>query len=141
MGRSSGLVTVAVCSAILVGLFANLPSAEAKSSCQAKLVDNSYDCTFNDNNFPPFSDCYEFVTGGASQYFDLFSGGGDWGCACDASGSSNFDSSSSTFYCSFASDAFLVNGKVKGKKLSIQGIGSTGEQWIGTCTQRSSPCF
>ncbi|MGH7925299.1 MAG: hypothetical protein ACREQH_12000 [Candidatus Binatus sp.] len=143
MGRSIRLVGVAVFSAIVIGVFASSPSAEAMGNCQAKLVGNSYDCNFTDNNFPPFSNCYEFATGGESQYFDLYHPI-DWGCACDAKGSSNspsFNSSSNTFECSDDSAPFLVNGKIKGKKLLVQGIGSNGEQWIGTCTLRSSACF
>jgi hypothetical protein len=144
MGRSSGLVTAAVCSAILVGMFANLPSAEAKSTCQAKLVDNSYDCNFKDNDFPPFTECWTFVTGGVSQYFDLFNGFDDYGCGCNATGGFNspsYNESSSAFECSDHSAPFLLIGKIKGKKLSVQGVGSTGEQYIGTCTLRSSPCL
>jgi hypothetical protein len=129
-----------VLSAVTV-LLANVWSAEAgPGNCEAKLADHSYDCNFKDNDFPPFSDCLEFVTGGVSQYFDGVLGPTDFGCACNASGSS-FDKSPNSFECSDNSEAFSLNGKIKGKKLAVQGVGSTGEQYVGTCTPRSSSCF
>lgn len=141
MGRSTGLVVAAVFSAIVMGLFANSPSAEAGGNCQAKLVDKSYDCSFNDNDFAPFTQCWEFYTGGDSQYFDLDNGVGDYGCACDASGSSKFNHSANTFECSDGVEPYSFNGKIDGKKLSAQGVGADGEQYIGTCKLRSSACF
>ena len=139
MGRSTGLVVVAVFSAIVMGLFANSPSAEAGGNCQAKLVGKSYDCSFNDNDSGPFTECWDFFTGGDSQYFDL-DNGEDYGCACDASGSSKFNHSANTFECSDSVAPYSFNGKIEGKKLSVQGVGADGEQYIGTCTLRSSPC-
>ena len=139
MKRSASFLTVLVLSAVAV-LLANWSSAEAGGgNCEGKLVSKSYDCNFTDNDFPPYSFCLEFGTGGASRYFDVVLGSADYGCACDPTGSS-FDESSSTFECSDNVDPFSLNGKIKGKKLSVQGVGSDGEQYIGTCTQRSSPC-
>ena len=123
-----------------MGLFANAPSAEAGGNCQAKLVGKSYDCNLNDNDFGPFTECWEFFTGGDSQYFDLDNGQTDFGCACDASGPSKFDHSADTFECSDSAAPYSYNGKIEGKKLSVQGVGASGEQYIGTCTLRSSPC-
>jgi hypothetical protein len=145
MGRSTGLVAVAVFSAIVMGMFANSTSAEAKGNCQAALVGKSYNCSFTDNDFPPFQECWGFFTGGVSRYFDLNNGVDDYGCACDPTGSSNspsFDNSSNTFECSGSNNvtSFLFNGKIGGKKLSVQGVGSSGEQYVGTCTPRSSSC-
>ena len=142
MGRSSFLLSAAVCSAILVGLFANSPIAEAKGSCQAKLVDNSYDCTFKDNDFPPFTECWNFFTGDVSQYFDM-DNNDDYGCGCDAKGSSNapsFNNSANTFECTDNFAPFMFIGKIDGKKLVVQGVGSNGEQYVGTCALRSTPC-
>jgi hypothetical protein len=144
MGKSSGLLTVAVSSAILMGLFANLPSAQAKNSCVAKLVDNSYDCNFKDNDFPPFTECWTFLSGGVSQYFDLNNGPDEYGCGCDVTGGSHspsFNSSPNSFECSDSEAPFLLMGKIKGNKLSVQGVGSDGEQYVATCTLRSSPCL
>ena len=140
MGRSSGLVVVAVFSAIVMGLFANSPSAQAGGNCQAKLVGKSYDCSINDNDYPSFTQCWDFFTGGDSQYFDLNNGQTDFGCACDASGPSKFNDSANTFECSDSAAPYSYNGKIEGKKLSVQGVGADGEQYIGTCTLRSSPC-
>jgi hypothetical protein len=139
MKRSANFLTVLMLSAVVI-LLANLSSAEAGGNCQAKLVGKSYDCNFTDNDFPPYSFCLEFGTGGVSQYFDVLLGSADYGCACDPTGSS-FDKSSSTFECSDNVDPFSLNGKIKGKKLSVQGVGSDGEQYIGACTLRSSPCL
>ncbi len=139
MKRSVMFLTVLVLSALTV-LLANWSSAEAGGNCQFKLVGKSYDCNFNDNDYPPFSNCLEFGVGGVSQYFDGALGPTDFGCACNAEGSS-FDKSPSSFECSDSTEAFSLNGKIKGKKLSVQGVGSLGEQYVGTCTLRSSPCF
>lgn len=139
MRRSVSFLTVLRLSAVTVLLF-NLSSAEAGGNCEGKLVNNSYNCNFTDNDFPPFSDCLKFGTGGVSQYFDGILGPSDFGCACNASGSS-FDKSPSSFECSDPNESFSLNGKIKGKKLSVQGVGSTGEEYIGTCTLRSAPCF
>jgi hypothetical protein len=136
MRRSVSFLTVLVLSAVMV-LLANWSSAEAGGNCQGKLVGNSYDCNFKDNDFPPSSDCLEFTTGG--QYFDAVLGTAHYGCACDVAGGT-FDKSPSTFECSDSGASFSLNGKIKGKKLSVQGVGSDGEQYIGTCTLRSSPC-
>lgn len=98
MQRWTGALAIAVLSGIILGLFIRLPYAEARGgNCAAKLVDNSYDCTLKENDNPPQTDCLEFLTGGTSQYFDLILDTGDWGCACDPTGSPNspsFDNSS-----------------------------------------------
>ena len=144
MHRSAGFVVVAGFSAIVMVLFANSSYAERNRNCEAKIVNNSYDCTFEDNDFPAFTDCFEFVTGGTSQNFDLLDVTFDYGCACDATGSSDspsFNHSSSAFECTTSQAPFLFNGKIEGKKLSVQGIGSDGSQYVGTCTLRDSPCF
>jgi hypothetical protein len=141
MVRSRILVTVAVCSAILVGLFANSPSAEA-GNCEAKLVNHSYNCVFQDNDFAPFTECWDIGTGGVSQYFDMYNGV-EYGCGCDATGSANspkFNNSANTFECSDSEAPFTFIGKIDGKKLVVQGVGSTGEQYVGTCTLRTSVC-
>jgi hypothetical protein len=144
MRKSGGLVAVAVFSAIvMVVLFANSPSAEAKGNCQAKLLESSYNCSFVDNDFAPFTECWDFFTGGTSQYFDLDNSVEDYGCACDPSGNLNravFDNSSSSFECEDSARFFLLTGKINGKKLSVQGVGASGEQYVGTCTISSSPC-
>ncbi len=121
-------------------LLVNFSSVEAGGNCQAKLVGKSYDCNFTDNDFPPFTECWTFFTGGVSQYFDFDNGFADYGCACNPMGSS-FDKSPSSFECSDNTAPFSINGKIKGKKLSVQGVGSPGEQYIGNCMLRSSPCF
>ncbi len=142
MSRSSFLVRVAVCSAILVGLFANSPSAEA-GNCESKLVNHSYNCVFKDNDFPPFPECWDLFTGGVSQYFDMYNGD-EYGCGCDAKGSPNspsFNNSPNTFECSDEFAPYSFMGKINGKKLSVQGIGADGEQYVGTCTLRTSPCL
>ena len=143
MSRITGFVVIAVCSAIVMALIVNAPSAEAGGNCQAKLAGNSYECNFKDNDFPPFSYCFDFVTGGTSPDFDLHYSNVDSGCVCDATGSASspsFDNSSTKFDCVDTSGAFMLTGTIKGKKLSIQGIGADGEEYVGTCTLRNSPC-
>jgi hypothetical protein len=140
MKRATGLITLLISSAFAIGLFANSPTAVASGNCGAKLLDKSYDCSLTDNEFGPSTQCWNFFSGGDSQYFDM-DNGDDYGCGCDASGSSNFDHSDSAFECTDSAGPFSYNGKIKGKKLSVQGIGADGEQAIGTCTLRSSPCL
>jgi hypothetical protein len=143
MSRTTGFVVIAVCSAIVMGLIVNAPSVEARGNCQAKLAGHSYDCDFKDNMFAPFSFCFDFATGGTSPDFNLHYSGVDNGCVCDATGSASspsFDNSSTKFGCVDTTGAFMINGTIKGKKLSIQGIGADGEESVGTCTLRNSPC-
>ncbi len=142
MRKSTGLGVVAL-SAIVMALFANLSSAEARGNCEAKLVGNSYDCAYV-NNSGPGTECLEFVTGGTSIYFDgIYDGTVDFGCGCDSKGSLNspsFDASSNTYECSLNGEPYLVIGTIKGKKLSNQGLDAEGDQYIETCTLRSTPC-
>lgn len=143
MSRSTGFGVVAL-SAIVMALFANLSSAEAGGNCEAKLVGNSYDCKYV-NGGGPGTECLEFVTGGISIYFDaIYDGSVDFGCGCDSKGSvksPSFDASSDTYECSLPGDpSYLVIGTIKGKKLSNQGLGAEGSQYIETCTLRSTPC-
>jgi hypothetical protein len=143
MGRTTGFVVIAVCSVIVMGLIVNVPSVEAGGDCQAKLAGHSYECNFKDNDFAPYSFCFEFETGGTSPDFDLYYSGVDSGCACDATGSAkspSFDDSSTKFDCVDTTGGFTFTGTVKGKNLSVQGIGADGEESVGTCTLRDSPC-
>jgi hypothetical protein len=140
MSKSFALATVIVSSAVFAGLFARVPSAQAKDTCESKLVDKSYQCSFTDNDSAPFDECFHFFTGGSSQYFDL-DNGADYGCGCDAKGADSFNSSANTFECSDNLGAFMFVGKINGKKLSVQGVGSDGEQYVGTCVIRSTPCI
>ena len=143
MIRTTGFVVIAVCSAIVMGLIVNAPSVEAGGACQAKLAGHSYDCNFKDNMFPPFSFCFTFATGGFSPDFDLHYSGLDDGCVCDATGSArspSFGHSSTKFDCVDTTGGFMWTGTVKGKNLSIQGVGADGEESVGGCTLRNSPC-
>lgn len=82
MSRSTGFGVVAL-SAIVMLLFANLPSAEADGNCQDKLVRNSYDCSYV-NNSGTGTQCLEFVTGGISSYLDaIYNGETEFGYGCD----------------------------------------------------------
>ena len=142
MKRLASFLTVLMLCALVTVLLGNLSSADA-GNCEAKLVNHSFDCNFDDT-LGPFGECLEFVTGGVSPFFDLFFGSFDYGCGCDATGpasSPSFNNSSSSFECSRSDAPFMVIGTIKGKKISVQGIGSDGEQYIATCTPRSSPCF
>jgi len=136
MGRSASLLVMAMCSAFLMGLLASSPSAAAGGNCQAKLVDKSFACTVKISNGPAMTDCFEFTSGGVSQHFDFFDATGDFGCACDTTGSFNspkFDGSSDAFEC--VDDAGTqINGKIKGKKISGQGTDEDGNSLIYTCT-------
>ena|SRR5208337_3936334 len=80
------------------------------STCEAKLVGNSYDCTYV-NNSGPGTECLEFVTGGTSIYFDaIYNGTADFGCGCDSKGSlksPSFDASSNTYECSLTGEPFF----------------------------------
>jgi len=143
MIKSGSLTVVAVFFAVVMGLFANSPSAEAKGNCEAKVLNKSYDCEFQDNDFGTFSECWEFFDGGVSQYFDVENGFDDYGCACDPKGSFNstlFDSSSNALECSDEDEAFSYNVKISGNKLTVQGVGAEGEQYVAICRLRSSLC-
>ena len=140
MGRSAGLLVVAMSCAFSMGLVGNPSSTEAGGNCQAKLVGNSYDCNLKISGSSPETFCFEFQTGGISANFDLFSVN-DYGCTCDTTGSfksPSFDSSSSAFEC--VDDGTQINGKIKSKKLSGQIAVIDGTSAIYTCTLRSSPC-
>lgn len=143
MTRSGSFLAVMMFSAFATGLLATASPAQASGNCQAKLVGNAYDCTYNDST--PILACIEFSTGGISKAFDLsFDPGGTYGCECQATGSvkaPSFQSSASAFECvsSFSKDA--LSGKIKGKKMSAQGSNLNGQfQFVLGCTKRSSPC-
>lgn len=144
MSRSARVLAGTVFSAIVMLLFANLPSAQAGADCQSKLIGNTYNCTYTDNESNTSTECITFSTGGTSRYFDaVYDGTYDLGCACDASGSlgsAKFDASSDTFECSYTGGPELVTGKVKGKKLTNQGIEADGYQFIEQCTLTSESC-
>jgi len=144
MKRSAIFLTVLMFCAMTL-LLANWSSAEAGGgNCQGKLVGKSYDCNTKYSGVSPTSDCFEFETGGFSKNFDVIIDGlVDYGCSCDTTGSFNspsFDGSSSSFDCLSTSSGFLLNGKVKGKKLSGQGTSESGDSAIFTCVERSSAC-
>lgn len=64
MQRPTGVAAVAVFSAIVMGLFARSPYAEAGGNCEAKLAGKSYNCSWVVSDGPSFTECDEFVTGG-----------------------------------------------------------------------------
>ena len=112
MKRSDGFLTILMLSAALTVLLASSPGAEAAGNCQSKLVGKSYDCSFIDNDFAPFTECWDFFTGGFSQYFDFDNGFDEYGCACNPVGSS-FNASPSAFECSDNFRALLDKRKNK----------------------------
>jgi hypothetical protein len=144
MKRSASFLPVLMFSVVVTVLLANLSPAEAAGgNCQGKLVGNSYDCNEKYSDSSSDTECYKFETGGVSQNFDIFIGFADYGCACDTTGSFNspsFDRSSSTFECLSTLSGFLINGKLKGKKLKGQGTDVSGVSVIVACTERTSPC-
>ena len=81
MQRPTGVAAVAGFSAIVMGLFARSPYAEAGGNCEAKLAGKSYNCSWVVSDGPSFTECDEFVTGGVSSFFDFLFSSMDWGCA------------------------------------------------------------
>ncbi len=142
MRRSASFLAVLMFSAVVTTLLADMSPAEAKGgNCQAKLVGNSYDCKVKASQGNTEPVCFKFESGGISMDFDLLISTDDFGCACDTTGSydsPSFDSSSSSFEC--LTGNFLLNGTVKSKKITAQGIDEFGFTEIFSCTERSSPC-
>ena len=144
MRRRTGVVAVAVFSAIALGMFAYSASAEA--NCQDKLVGKSFNCTSKESEFGTNTGCIEFETGGVSSHFDaLFSGGADYGCSCQTTGGFNspsFNDSSSSFECDEPDTAFEFTAKLKGKKITGGGANASGaDSFVLSCTLSSTPCF
>jgi hypothetical protein len=144
MSRSASSFAVLMFSVVVTFLLANSTSVRAGGgNCQEKLVGKSYNCTALTSQDEPGSGCLKFESGGLSADFDLLVQGQDYGCVCDASGSvksPSFDSSSSSFECISVAFGFMINGKVKSKKLTAQGINEEGLQEILDCTESSTPC-
>ena len=143
MGRM-GVVAVAVFSAIVMGMLANSPSAEA--NCQDKLVGKSFNCNEKDSAGSPSSGCIEFETGGFSDNFDIFfSEGADYGFSCQTTGgfkTPSFNNSSTSVECVEPNTNFELTGALKGKKFSGGGANSSGtDSFVLSCTLSSTPCF
>jgi hypothetical protein len=138
---ASSFVVAAAFGMLLLG---NSSAAHARGNCQAKLVGKSYNCFFTYTGGAGEPACVDFATGGLSADFDAYVGGADFGCACDSSGPAHnpsFDSSSKSFECVQPYGQFdLINGKITGKALSLQGTSSAGDSIVGSCTEQSSPC-
>jgi hypothetical protein len=143
MRRSIGLL-VAVFFTLAISMLAGSLSASATGNCQGKLVGKFYNCTNAQAGFTTGTVCAEFVTGGISENFDMIFGDSDYGCTCYATGTAHkpsYDSSSSSFSCIEESVDFDFFGKVSGKKLTMQGADSNGEDsYIDNCTETSTPC-
>jgi hypothetical protein len=144
MRRSVSLLVVTF-SVFVVSLLAMSFSANAGGNCQDKLVGNSYECNYVNSEGSSGTECIAFGTGALSDHFDAgYNSADEYGCACDPKGSSkspSFDASSNTYQCtSPGSPAYLLSGKINGKKLTEQGFDSAGFQYVETCELRSSPC-
>ena len=112
--------------------------SEAAGNCQSKLVGNSYTCSAADQLFGDQTYTFAFETGGFSQNFDLFIDSAEYGCSCNTTGSvasPKYNHSSSDFECISTSTAYLISGKVNGKKLSGQGTAEDGDGFIFSCKQ------
>jgi hypothetical protein len=114
-------------------------------NCQAKLLANFWECTYNFSDGETVGDCLDFSSSGFANDFDLTSSNfGNFVCACDATGSFNspkFDSSGSAFECvNTGGSGFQYNGKLKSKKLGGQVIDALGLSGVFECTKRSSAC-
>jgi hypothetical protein len=135
MRRSIGLV-VAIFLAFAMSLLAASFPANAGGNCQDKLVGNSYECTFTTDGAGGYTACYSFITGGMSTEFDLEYNGEDYyACTCDAVIKGKlvaFNGSSSKFEC-WGDNEYMVNGQIKGKTLSGQGVDYTGLSFIFSC--------
>ncbi len=138
MKRSASFLAVLMFFAVVAVLLANSPSAEAGENCQDKLVGKAYNCDFKFSNETSTTYCLEFVTGGSSSNFDLLIGlSGDFGCACQATGSfksPKFDASASAFECA---DDFgdQLDGKVASKTISGEGTAYDGVSIVFSCEQ------
>lgn len=145
MWQRTGVVAVAVFSAIVMGMFASSPNAEA--NCQEKLVDKSFNCSEKDSSSStPSTGCVEFETGGFSQHFDIiFSEGADYGCSCQTIGSfssPSYNDSSTSIECVEPNTHFELTAKLKGKKFSGQGADASGtDSFVLSCTLSPTPCF
>jgi hypothetical protein len=110
--------------------------SEAAGNCQSKLLGKTYNCTVEDQDFGEDAFTFVFKTGGFSRNFDLFIDSAEYGCSCNTTGSvgsPKFNSSSSNFECISTNDAYLINGKVNGKKISGQGTAKDGDGIIFSC--------
>jgi hypothetical protein len=138
MGKGKILFAGVIFSAFVMALLANSFSALASGNCKFKLVGKSYNCQSNEEGSGSSSFTTTFETGGLSMNFDMHFGGGDYGCACEATGSVNspsFDRSSSIFVCQ-SGFGFMAVGKVSGRKVTGQGTNAAGNApFIFTCTQ------
>jgi hypothetical protein len=144
MSRSVGFgVAVTAVAALAMVLCANSPSALAGGNCQDKLVGNTYNCTYSANDGTMGTDCVAFSSGGSGYFDALYSGVVSYTCVCVASGSLSspkFDASSSAYECTRGDFPESISGKVKGKKLTDQGVEGDGSQFIEECTITSTPC-
>ncbi len=135
MGKRKTVFAAVIVAAFLM-LLTNSFSAEAAGSCQSKLVGNSYSCSVSDEELGTETLTFEFETGGLSKDFDMFDGTGEYGCACNSSGSvtsPKFDSSSSNFECISTDTTYMISGKVSGKKISGQGTSELGDSVVISC--------
>jgi hypothetical protein len=128
---------------------AQITPDSGKSSCQAKLSNNAYDCTVARSFSGPFSDCFQFISpGSVSGHFDLIPAGlgATLGCACDPTGSVNsptFNASSSSFTCTGDDgiSAFSFAGKVSNNSMKGHAESDPGDTFIYGCKKRTSACF
>jgi hypothetical protein len=162
-GRNQMKRTSSVVSALLLLLTATMafagpyssdqaeaPADEAPSSgnCQAKLGNNSYNCSVKSSFAAPFTDCYEFISpGSTSSHFDMFPVGlgATIGCSCIPTGgfqNPKFNGSPNTFACdgTDGSEFFDFTGKVTSNKISGRASADTGDSFVFSCTKRSSAC-
>ena len=142
MKRSTSFLAVLMFSAFVPVLLVNSPPANAGGgNCQDKLVGKSYTCAVEYSGGSSGVECFEFETGGLSSDFDLHRGVIDYGCTCQAQGSS-FDASGSAFEC--AADrlgfGYELTGKLKKNKFSGQANTSDGNAAVFKCTETATPC-
>ena len=142
--HAAALLTVLVCTSPGV--------AFAGGTCDAKLVGNSYDCTISFQTgeggavlgTETRNNCFEFITGGLSNNFDLVGSGlpsNDLGCECEVTSSINL------FFSHFSADAFecvgdlvQVHGRVDSDKLRGQASESNGSIFQFVCRKTSTAC-
>jgi|HubBroStandDraft_1064217.scaffolds.fasta_scaffold05246_4 hypothetical protein len=136
MGKGKILFTGVVVFASVMAI--SLSTQASGGNCQAKLVGKSYSCNDNEQDSGPHSFTSSFETGGISDDFDLFYGGADYGCSCNTLGSvevPDYDSSGDEFECIDTNNGFLINGKIKGKKITGQGTSQFGDSLIFSCKE------